>query len=120
MVSELQCEFCKKEYDSVSILKHIAKNEPCKLFYGSRFGKMKIDHKRKTNKKDVRKQRKRYASNPEVWQRKKKYYQEEKKMQAILQEESENNRRKDEAIASIPKWEEDYRDEKKQGFQQFK
>ena len=51
LVSELQCEFCKKEYDLVSILKHIAKNEPCKLFYGSRFDKMKKAYKSTIKKK---------------------------------------------------------------------
>ena len=84
-VSEVLCEFCNKSYDSASLLMHIAKNEECKIFYGSRFDKMKKDHKRRTNKKDLKKQRKRYVSNPEVKLRKKKYYQEEKKMQAIWQ-----------------------------------
>ena len=41
-------------------------------------------------------------------------------MQAIWQKEFENDRRKDEAVARIPKWEEEYRGENKQGFQQFK
>ena len=77
---------------------HIAKNEECKIFYGSRFDKMKKNHKRlrmqflreeKGTKKELREQREKYALNPEIGQKKKNYYQKEKKKQAILQKEKE-------------------------------
>ena len=39
--SNVLCKYCKKEFLSTSLLKHIARNEPCKLFYGVEFENLK-------------------------------------------------------------------------------
>ena len=48
---EISCEFCKKSFNSTSLLRHIGKTKACKSFYGSRFDYLKrqkdSDRKRK-------------------------------------------------------------------------
>ena len=83
-----QCEFCKTFWIPTSILMHIGNNENCKSHYGPRYGDLKKKHKRVYQElyredvgteKELEQQRKKYASNPKVKEKKKKYYDENQK-----------------------------------------
>ena len=83
-----QCEFCKTFWIPTSILMHIGNNENCKSHYGPRYGDLKKTHKRVYQElyreevgtgKELEQQRKKYASDPKVKERKKKYYDENQK-----------------------------------------
>merc|ERR1712228_733315 len=71
--SEMQCEFCRKQFDLSSILKHIANTEECRLFYGPRLEQLKKEYRRQRKEfyrkedgieKELKKQREKYASQP--------------------------------------------------------
>ena len=79
---KLQCEFCKTFWIRSSILMHIGNNENCKSHYGPRYEDLKKKNKRLYQElyredvgteKELEQQRKRYASDPKVKERKKKY-----------------------------------------------
>ena len=126
---EIQCEFCRKKYDLTSILKHIGANEACKLYYGPRYEEWKKNHKRlkmsfyrhiEGTEKELDQQRKRYASNPDVREKKRKQYEEDKKNQLILQEEQEKQWRKNDAKRSVDYFEERYRQSNQQSYKCFR
>ena len=50
--SNVLCKYCKKEFLSSSLLKHIARNESCKLFYGVEFENLKKQSTSIRKKKD--------------------------------------------------------------------
>ena len=93
-----ECEFCKKHWDSASLLKHIGNSKDCKSFYGSRFELLKKDHRRQRKQwsrrdigteKELERKREKYASNPEEKEKKRKYYEESKVRKKIEQENRE-------------------------------
>ena len=98
-----QCEFCKTFWIPTSILMHIGKNEHCKSHYGPRFEDLKKKHKSiykqyyrevEGTKKELEQQRKKYASDQKVKERKRKYYQEGIENQRLFEYEQEMERRK--------------------------
>ena len=82
--SNVLCKYCKKEFLSSSLLKHIARNESCKLFYGVEFENLKkqsisIRKKEAYDKRIAREDEERKKTNKE--------FQERKKMDIEKQEE---------------------------------
>ena len=80
---DVNCELCKKSFSKEGILKHIGKNEACKEFYGPRFKEMKKEKERnrkaknraklslKDHNKLLKRQRIKYAQDPELKEKKK-------------------------------------------------
>lgn len=67
------CQFCKKQCEPNTILKHIGNVKNCKSFYGEKFEVFKKEQKRLTLKSyQLAKKRENYASNPELREKKKK------------------------------------------------
>ena len=94
-----QCEFCKTFWIPTSILMHIGNNENCKSHYGPRYGDLKKKHKRVYQElyredvgteKELEQQRKRYASDPKVKERKKKYYDKNHKKPKEMEKRKKN------------------------------
>ena len=82
--------------------------------------RMQFLRKRNGTKEELEKQRKSYALNPEIRQKKKEHYEEDKKNQKILQLEKEKKRQKEEAEKMVVHFEGQYRknnDVKYKGFQ---
>ena len=83
----ITCEYCKKKLSDTTILRHIGQSEACKNHYGPRFDEQKrSDHRERQAKyrqkigarKELDKQKKAYASNPELQEKKKTRYEKEK------------------------------------------
>ena len=92
--SDAKCRFCRKQYDILSILKHIGNSEPCKIYYGSEFEEWKKEqrmlnkrfHRKEFGtKKELEQQRKRYTSEPKVRENKKFHYKEDTKRRKNLE-----------------------------------
>ena len=89
--SEAQCGFCSEMFSWNSILKHIGRNEACKIFcsgfenWKKGHKKIKMRHFRKEfgNKEELAQQRKRYASDPRVRENKRNYYEKLMKKQKL-------------------------------------
>ena len=127
--SEMQCGFCLEVFDLAVVLRHIARTEACKIFYGPRFEEMKREHRRQRKefqrkengtKKELDQQRQRYATNPEVRQRKNDYYEEDKKKQEIFQQEQDKKRNKEDATTLVTRCEDESKRKNEQGYKQFK
>ena len=82
--SNVLCKYCKKEFLSTSLLKHIARNEPCKLFYGVEFENLKKQSISIRKKEDYDK---RMAKEDEERRKMFKEKQERKQMAIEKQEE---------------------------------
>ena len=87
-----QCDFCKTFWSSASILKHIGNTKNCKSHYGPRFDDLKKESKRQRQEcyrreegieKELEQQRKKYASDPKVKERKKKYQDMERNIRQV-------------------------------------
>ena len=89
---EWQCDFCKTFWSSASILKHIGNTKNCKSHYGPRFDDLKKESKRQRQEcyrreegieKELEQQRKKYASDPKVKERKKKHQEMERNIRQV-------------------------------------
>ena len=89
---EWQCDFCKTFWPSASILKHIGNTKNCKSHYGPRFDDLKKESKRQRQEcyrreegieKELEQQRKKYASDPKVKERKKKRQEMERNIRQV-------------------------------------
>ena len=87
-----QCDFCKTFWPSASILKHIGNTKNCKSHYGPRFDDLKKESKRQRQEcyrreegieKELEQQRKKYASDPKVKERKKKRQEMERNIRQV-------------------------------------
>ena len=66
------CQFCKKQCEPNTILKHIGNVKNCKSFYGEQFEVFKKEQKRLALKSyQLAKERENYASKPELREKKK-------------------------------------------------
>ena len=93
------CECCLKSFVEETILRHISKSKACKVYYGSRLQKMKIERatsrvrkyrdslSRKEQKRALKRQRVLHANNPEIREKKKKAYKEWKKKRNLETED---------------------------------
>ena len=82
---DVNCDLCKKSFSKEAILKHIGKNKACKEFYGPRFKEMKKEKERnrkaknraklslKDHNKLLKRQRIKYAQDPELKEKKKEW-----------------------------------------------